>query len=220
MLCAAARSTLHSTLLTTYLPFSTMLKLIAPITLVSLFAVGCSSTSSKPAQPSPEEMMAAWQRAATPGPEHRALDVFVGTWRTAVSMWWSPDGPPDISTGTMTNAWVLDGHHLEQRYSGTAGGQPFQGQGTWGFDVAGGEYIGTWIDSMSTSLMVSHGKRSSDGKTFIMTSTNTDPVTGKRVNSEEVIVVESPDRHTTTSYKLENGKRAEKTMHIVYERVR
>lgn len=197
-----------------------MHKLLAPITLVSLLAVGCSSTSSKSAQPSQEDMMAAWQRAATPGPEHRALDPFVGTWRTAVSMWWSPDGPPDVSTGTMTNAWTLDGHHLEQRYSGTAGGQPFQGQGTWGFDVAAGEYNGMWIDTMSTSMMVSRGKRSADGKTFVMTSTNTDPVSGKRVNSEEEIVIESPDRHTMTSYKLEDGKRVEKSMQIVYERVR
>jgi len=195
-----------------------MHKLSIALTLASLLAAGCSSTSSQSAPPSMDEMMAAWQRAATPGPEHRALDAFVGTWNATVSSWWDPSAPPEVSTGTMTNSWILDGHHLEQRYSGNMGGQPFSGIGTWGFDVAAGEYHGTWQDSMSTALMVSHGSRSKDGKTFDMVGTNTDPMTGKRARAEEQIVIESPNRHTMTMWEMKGGERV-KTMQIVYERV-
>jgi hypothetical protein len=197
-----------------------MKNLTLSLALLSALSFGCATTSSGggAAEPSMEEMMAAWQRAATPGDEHRALDAFVGTWKATVTMYWTPEGEPDVSNGTMTNSWVLDGHHLEQRYEGFAGGAPFKGVGMWGFDVAAGEYYGTWLDTMSTSLMVSSGERSSDGKTFHMTSTNTDPVSGKRAKSEEVIVIESPNRHTMTSYKLDGGERT-KSMEIVYERV-
>lgn len=215
MLCAAARFVL------THRPatLTTMHKLFVPITFLSLLAVGCSSTSSKSSQPSQEEMMAAWQRAATPGDEHRALDAFVGTWNAAVTSWWDPNGPPDVSTGTMTNSWILDGHHLEQRFSGNMGGQPFSGVGTWGFDVAAGEYYGTWQDSMSTSLMLSRGPRSKDGKTFELVSTNTDPMTGKSARGEELIVIENPSRHKMTMWEIRDGQRV-KSMEIVYERVR
>ncbi len=197
-----------------------MNKFTLSLALVSALSFGCSSTSHSDgsAEASMEEMMAAWQRAGTTGEEHRALDAFVGTWKATVTMYWSPDAPPDVSTGTMTNTWVLDGRHLEQRFEGTAGGAPFKGVGMWGFDVAAGEYYGTWIDTMTTAVMISSGPRSADGKTFEMKSTNTDPVTGKRVSSEEVIVIESPSRHTMTSYKLDGGERT-KAMEIVYERV-
>jgi hypothetical protein len=196
-----------------------MNKFTLSLALVSALSFGCSSTSHSggSAEASMEEMMAAWQRAATTGEEHRALDAFLGTWKATVTVYWSPDAPPDVSTGTMTNTWVLDGRHLEQRYDGFAGGEPFKGLGTWGFDIAAGEYYGTWIDSMGTAIMLSTGPRSADGKTFKLTSVNTDPVSGKRVPSEEVIVIESPSRHTMTSYKLD-GKKRTKWMEIIYER--
>lgn len=163
--------------------------------------------------------MAAYQKAATPGPEHRALDAFVGTWKATVTSWMDPSAPPEVSTGTMVNSWILDGHYLDQRFSGEMMGTPFQGIGTWGFDVAAGKYFGTWKDSMSTTLMLSYGGPSRDGKTFEMSGSFTDPMTGEPKVSEEVIRVEGPDRHVLDMYENRDGKRV-KTMEIVYERMR
>lgn len=195
-----------------------MQKLTVAITLVSALSFGCATSSSSSDEPSMEMMMAAMQHAGTPGPEHRALDAFVGTWSATVSYWWDPAAPAEVSSGSMTNSWILDGHHLEQRFTGNMGGAPFSGVGTWGFDVAAGEYYGTWQDSMSTALMISRGPRSKDGKTFELISTNTDPLTGKASRGEEQIVIESPNRHTMTMWETKGGKRV-KTMEIVYERV-
>jgi len=190
------------------------------LTLVSALAVGCASTGAAP-QPEPtmDEMMAAMMRAGTPGPEHRALDAFVGTWNATVTYWMSPDAPPEVSRGVMTNTWVLDGHHLSQQFSGDMGGMPFTGIGTWGYDVAAGKYHGTWQDSMSTALMVSYGPPSKDGKTFEMLGTNTDPMTGEPAVADEVITINNPNRHTMEMFENRGGKRV-KTMEIVYDRVK
>jgi hypothetical protein len=187
---------------------------VIALPLVSLLFAACAAPQP---QPTPEQMQEAWIRAGTPGAEHRALDPFVGTWNATVSMWMAPDAPPDVSTGTMVNTWGFDGRFLEQRFSGSMGGMPFTGLATWGFDVAAGCYCSTWTDSMSTTISVSHGAPSKDGKTFELTGSHTDPVTGKPKTTEEVITITGPDRHTMEMFDSSSGKRV-KAMEIVYER--
>ncbi|MEJ7746645.1 MAG: hypothetical protein WKF61_07805 [Luteimonas sp.] len=42
-----------------------------------------------------QAMMAAWQKASTPGMQHKQLsDQFVGTWDTRMTAWMEPSAPP------------------------------------------------------------------------------------------------------------------------------
>jgi hypothetical protein len=59
--------------------------------------------------------------------------------------------------GTATRKMALDGRMLVEDFSGSMMGQPFTGQGTRGFDNVSGKHWSTWMDSMSTGLMVSEG---------------------------------------------------------------
>lgn len=188
----------------------------AVLAVFAALSTGCMSSGP---QPTPEELMAAYGRAGTPGAEHRALDVFVGTWDCSLKMWMDPAAAPSESKGTMTNTWILGGRYLDQRFQGSVEGQSFEGLGLWGYDVAGQHYVGTWIDSMSTQLMVARGRASADGKQFRMLAVSTNPLTGRPDEGEEEIVVESPDRHTMTMWERRDGERV-KTMEIVYTRVR
>lgn len=197
----------------------TMKQIFLPLSLLALAA--CTSTGSDAPkaekQPTPDEMMAAMTKAGTPTAEHKALQPFVGTWDAKVTMWMDPKAPPMESTGTMVNSWIYDGRYLEQKFVGDMGGMKFEGTGLWGFDVAAGKYVATWYDSMSTGIMRSWGPKSKDGKTFVTTAVNTDPMTGKEALGEEVVTLDSATQHTMTMYEM-RGEQKVKTMQIVYTR--
>lgn len=195
-----------------------MKNLVLPLALLALTGLGCNSAGSAPAkQPTSDEMMAAMMRVGTPGAQHKALEPFVGTWDATVTSWMDPAKPPSVFKGRMVNAWILGGRYLEQKFEGEFMGQPFQGTGTWGFDVAAGKYFGTWIDSMSTGMMTSWGPVPKDGKTFTSQSEVTDPMTGKPSHGEEVVTLDSPTQHTMTMYEMRGDKKV-KSMQIVYTR--
>ena len=184
---------------------------------LSIACLALAACATAPKQSSPEEMMAAWQRAGTPGAEHRKLDSFVGDWDVALEFWMAPGEAPSTMKGVMHTEWMLDGHYLDQRYEGEMEGMPFHGRGTWGYDVAGQHYVGTWLDNMSTALSISRGRELPDGKGFLLQTLATDPVTGKPSEGLEDLRVESPDRHTMTMYEYKGSERV-KTMHMVYTR--
>lgn len=46
------------------------------------------------------------------GPEHQLLARFAGRWRAEVRLFFVPDAPPQVSTGTMVNTLVLNGLFL------------------------------------------------------------------------------------------------------------
>ncbi|MBK7642542.1 MAG: DUF1579 domain-containing protein [Planctomycetes bacterium] len=193
-----------------------MKNLLLPVSLLAFTALGCTSTGGgSQKEPDQQEMMAAMQRAATPGAQHKALDAFVGTWDAKVTFWMDPKAPPMESTGTMVNSWIYDGHYLEQKFEGDMGGMPFQGTGMWGFDVAAGKYVSTWFDSMSTSISVGSGPASKDGKTFLSEAINTNPITGEPSKGSEVITIVSPSEHKMEMFEM-HGDQKVKTMQIVY----
>lgn len=105
---------------------------------------------------------------AKPGAEHQKLAAKAGTWNAALEMM-GPDGQPMRSKGTSTmtmgcgGLWLIDDFHAE------LGGAPFHGHGMTGYDPAKGKYVGTWVDSMSTSLLTMEGGYDKTGKVLTMT---------------------------------------------------
>src|ERR1043165_7932011 len=103
-------------------------------------------------------MMEAWMKASTPGDAHKKLDNMVGTWDVTVKSWMAPGEPPMESTGTAMNQWVLGGRWMEEKFTGSFMGMPFQGIGYTGYDNIKKQYVGTWMDNMTTAMMGSRGK--------------------------------------------------------------
>src|SRR3546814_6076856 len=63
-------------------------------------------------------MMAAWQKAATPGPQHAQLaEHFAGTWDTKQTMWMDPSAPPMVETGKSVDTAVLGGRQIRTQFS-------------------------------------------------------------------------------------------------------
>jgi hypothetical protein len=96
-------------------------------------------------------------KAGTPGAPHKALADTAGNYDVKVKSWQAPGGPAMEETGTVTRSMVLDGRVLVEEFKGSMMGMPFTGHGMRGYDNVTGKYWGTWMDSMSTGMMVSEG---------------------------------------------------------------
>ena len=135
-----------------------------------------------PMTPEMKAMMEAFQKAGTPGSEHRQLATLAGTYDLTVKSWHAPDTPPTIDKGTATRRMILGDRVLVEEVSSQMMGQPFTGQGLHGFDNVTGKHWSTWNDSMSTGLMVSEGTCDAS-MACTYTGTYHDPVSKKPVTS-------------------------------------
>ena len=162
-------------------------------------------------------MIEAMTKAGTPGEPHKKLEPFVGSWNTKMSMWMAPGGPPMTVQGTAETRWVMGGRYLEQRFKGEFMGAPFEGVGVTGYDNVKKQYWGTWMDNMSTGMMMTTGWMP-DAKTWMFTGSFPDPMTGKDTRMEERITINSTDQHTLEMWGPAPDGSMYKTMEIVFTR--
>ena len=191
--------------------------------LAGLSAAQDPKPAEKPAAPpamSAEEkaMMEAWQKFATPAEGHQALADMAGTWDAEVTSWMSPNQPPMKSKGTAENRLVLGGRFIEQRFKGDMMGQPFEGLGYTGYDNYKKKYIGTWMDNMSTAVMVSEGTVDASGKVMTSTSTMDDFMTGKQAKIRMVSTEVGPDESLFEMFGPDPSGKEVKQMEIRYKR--
>lgn len=155
-----------------------------------------SETKSAKKMPSQEEMMKAWMEVATPGEAHKKLEPMVGTFEAKVKSTMDPSKPPEESTGTSENTWVLGGRFIEQKVTGSMMGQPFNGLGYSGYDNYKKKYVGTWMDSMGTMIMMMEGTMDSTGKTMTASGKMDDIMMKKTVTVTSKTTVQDNDHHT------------------------
>jgi hypothetical protein len=185
---------------------------------LSAFAQHDHGTEPKKMSAEEKAMMEAWQKAMTPGPAHKQLDSMVGTWNTKVMSWMAPGAPPMETTGVSENRWILGGRWIEQRFSGSFMGQPFEGIGYTGYDNVAKQYVGTWMDNMGTGVMMSTGSAAADGKTYNFKSTMADPMTGKPMMIDEKITVVDADHQVMEMWNPGPDGKMYKSMEIQYSR--
>lgn len=183
------------------------------IVLSSLAAVAQEQKMS----PEQKAAMEAMVKAATPGEAHKKLSSMAGTWNTKVTMWMQPGAPPQVSTGTSTNKWVLGGRWMQETFDGTFMGKPFHGVGYTGYDNVKEQYVGTWMDTASTAVMTSMGK-AEDDKTYSFTSTIDDPLTKKPMDMKTKVTVTDKNHHTMEMWGPAPDGTQFKMMEITYTR--
>ena len=161
--------------------------------------------------------MEAWMKAATPGTEHKGLMSMVGTWDAKVRIWPAPGAPAMESAGTSVNTSVLGGRWIQQTFSGTFMGMPFNGIGYTGYDNIQKAYVGSWMDSSSTSMMTSIST-AADGKTITYSSTMQDPMTGKAATGTTRITMVDADHTNMEMWGAGPDGKMYKSMEIMYSR--
>jgi hypothetical protein len=164
-------------------------------------------------------MMEKYMQAATPGPEHQKLAKLAGSWKLQVTSWFGPGAPPQKSEGSAEFKSILGGRYLQQEVRGNMGGdQSFEGLGIGGFDNVTREQFGTWIDSMSSGLMVVRGKCPADAKKCTLKGRVPDPIAGKEVPVSQTMTMTDDDHFTFELRGPGPDGKMFKMLEIVYTR--
>jgi hypothetical protein len=168
-----------------------------------------------------QAMMAAWQKAATPGPEHAQLaEHFAGTWDTKQTMWMDPSAPPMTETGKSVDTAVLGGRQVQTAFTSQFMGQPFHGIGFMGYDNVRGKFTSSWVDDMSTGMMASDGDYDPATKTYTFTGEMADPMNnGALLKIRETVRIVDADHHVMEMFEPRDGKEV-RTMQIEYARAK
>jgi hypothetical protein len=159
--------------------------------------------------------MAAYMAAAAPDEHHARIAEMEGDWTFRMTHWPAPGAPPQTAEGTSSSVMALGGRYLISEYHADMGGFQFEGRGWAAYDRTAGEYVSTWIDNMSTSVLVSRGQVE-DGA-LVMRASYVDPVT--RANQvHRTVDRRNPDGSFTMEYYVEEDGVERKTMEIVSRR--
>ena len=161
-----------------------------------------------------QEMQKKMEAAGTPGPAHKALDAFVGNWKTEVKSWCEPGGPPNVSQGTAKASWTLNRHFLEEEVHGEMMGKPFTGRSLMGYDNIKQTFNTVWVSDMQTAIVTSEGKGEKDNNVITLEGKSNCPATGRKdIPMKTVFRVISPDK-----YIFEMFNDGAKSMEMTYTR--
>ena len=163
-------------------------------------------------------MMEGFEKMAAVGENHKLLEYMLGDWTTVAKMWMQPGVPPTESLGTCSSRSTMGGRYIVSGHQGMMMGKSFEGVATTGYDNTTGKFVGTWMDNMSTGIMLTTGSYDPAAKSFTYWSEGPDPMQPKvMVKVREVFKVVDKDKHLMEWYETRDGKEA-KTMEVTYTR--
>lgn len=116
--------------------------------------------------------------------EHELLKHELGTWDAKITAsMGGPGQPPSVTEGVEVNRMLGD-LWLISDFEGDFGGMPFSGHSQIGYDPAKGEFVMSWVDSMSPRLSTMTGSYDPDSKTFTFEGKTFDPMLNKEVDQK------------------------------------
>jgi hypothetical protein len=162
-------------------------------------------------------IMEAYQRAATPGQQHAMLAGMAGEFRLTLRSFNELGAEPEVSTGTSSRRMVVGGRYLEETVHASVAGQPFEGRGLTGYDNVTRSWWGSWIDSMSTAIMITSGSWDEEARVGTFEGEFNDPVTGELQSSRSVIR-RLPNGDEQMEMYVTTAVGVVKTLEILYQR--
>ncbi len=165
------------------------------------------------------EMMAAWQKVASPNEHHSHLTKLVGQWKSSGKFWMQPGAAPLASEGKAKNEMIMGGRFLQSNYTGDFMGQPFMGMGLDGFDNSLGKHVGMWIDNAGTMMMSFLGECTEQGKVLTTLSEFVDPLSGNKAKMKGKVTVVNDNSYTYETWSQGPDGEYFKSMEINYSRM-
>lgn len=141
-----------------------------------------------------------------PAKEHAWLKQLEGEWVSDIQAF-MPGQPPQKLQGS-ESARMIGGFWLLAENKGNFQGVPYTGILTLGYDPEKKQYVGTWVDSMQSTLWRYEGTVDEAGKTLTLSTEGPCPMApGKLFKFKEVIEIKDKDHHVFTSSMMgEDGK--------------
>lgn len=153
-----------------------------------------------------------------PLPEHKILAADEGTWDATIKTFeGGPDAQPSVSKGSEVNEVMPGGLWVLSKFEGDFGGMKFHGRGQFGYDPVKKKYVGTWIDSLSTTLSVLEGEYDAKTRTMTFVGDGYDPTQKAKFTQKMVTTTKDDGTRVFTLYMKYAGQPAEaKFMEITY----
>jgi hypothetical protein len=144
----------------------------------------------------------------------------VGTWDATVEILMMPPGTPPSppSKGTETSTLGPGGLWVISDFKSEMMGAPFQGHGVMGWDPAKKKYVGTWVDSMTTSVAVTESTYDPASKSMTGWIEAPDHHTGKPTKMKAVTQYKDDDTRVFTMYMTGPDGKENPGMRITYKR--
>lgn len=166
--------------------------------------IGWAGTAQEKKEPTLGDMAAMMQKAqkfTQPGPHHKVLEKFLGTWNTETRIFMGGQGSKP-EKGTATTRWLMPGRWLQSESKGTMMGMPMEGVMLMGYDNFKMSYVTTAVTSGDTAMLRSEGDMDPGGEMLITYGTLDEYLTGEhdkmvkyvwRFASKDKIVLEIHD---------------------------
>lgn len=191
---------------------------------------GCTfsqAPGNEPPVTSSELNPTSWVALGKPGPSHRLLNMFAGTWNTRTTMYGTDVDPQtgianptstSVHKGRAKTTWALGNRFIREEFEGEMLGVPFQGFGLMGYDNGARKFTNMWVDSLATSMMSSQGKYFAEENRFEFLGRVYDPLLGGERNVRTTIDIISPREYLVTTYEPSPQGQEMKTLEIRYEK--
>jgi hypothetical protein len=153
----------------------------------------------------------------TPGDFHKMMAKWDGNWDAEAKMWMAPGAPPMVTSMKTVNKMTLNGLYQQSASTGSFNGMPFNGTGTTGYDNHRKVITSTWIDNMSSGMMMMEGTWDDATKSMNLKGKMTDPMTKQQVDIREVMKVVDDNTQVMEQYITHDGKES-KSMEITFKR--
>ncbi|HRZ74407.1 MAG TPA: DUF1579 domain-containing protein [Flavobacterium sp.] len=160
----------------------------------------------------------AWEDYMTPAEQHKMLALENGIWNEEMTMWMEPGAEPMKNTMTAVSKMIYGDRYQETVHKGDFMGMPFEGKSTLAFNKASQEYTSTWIDNMSTGIMVISGKYDEATKTINFSGTTVDPVTKKEKAVRETYTIVDENTRKMEMFDVDYSGKEYKSMEIMMTR--
>ena len=152
---------------------------------------------------------------------HELLKSLEGRWMTTVSYWMDPSADAQVSEGISESKMIMNGKFLEQTFSGTSMGQPYEGRGITGYDNLKKEFTSVWFDNMATGIMTSGGQYNPETKVIAFEGSMSCPVTQEAHRwVREALTIKDSDNYTFESFMKDKAGKEYKAMEIIYKRLK
>ncbi len=162
--------------------------------------------------------MKEWIKVNMPGKNHAfLLGNMLGEWNASSKLWLQPNSEPQSSEGTCVCTPMMTGRFVQMEHSGEMMGLPFKGLGYFGYNNASEKFENVWMDSSSTSLMVSTGGKQNDN-TVVWTGNYVDPMTKQTKTSKSTTRFVGQNEMVFEMYETWTDGTEFKTLEITYTR--
>jgi len=170
------------------------------------------------ADPQMQAMMAAMEKFASPGPEHKILLDALGSWDVESKVWMDPSAPPTVIQGKAAYRAVLGGRYVQFDLEGEMMGMPYTGYGITGYDRYNKKYLTLWLDNFGTGFYMTEGMADASGRVRTETGSWDDYMSGKKMHVKVVYTTLNKDKFTMEMYMIQADGKETKTMEQTFNR--